>query len=83
MFFEISPRALRRHHVARLKKSRSDYWGHVLGLEWEPQHLGAVVQHPCICSCWMCGNPRKWVGERTLQERREMQENLWQLLCVE
>ncbi len=22
------------------------------------------------CSCWMCGNPRKFLGERTLQERR-------------
>ena len=25
------------------------------------------------CSCWMCGNPRKWFGERTVQERRAMQ----------
>ena len=22
-----------------------------------------------ICSCWMCGNPRKWFGER---DRREL-----------
>jgi hypothetical protein len=23
-----------------------------------------------VCSCWMCGNPRRFEGERTLQERR-------------
>ena len=23
------------------------------------------------CSCPMCGNPRKWFGEKTLQEVRE------------
>lgn len=22
------------------------------------------------CSCWMCGNPRKHQGERTLQEKK-------------
>jgi len=21
------------------------------------------------CSCWMCGNPRKWSGEKTRQEK--------------
>ncbi|WP_169980233.1 hypothetical protein [Tautonia rosea] len=26
--------------------------------------------HLASCSCWMCGNPRRWLGERTLQERR-------------
>nr|WP_222532555.1 hypothetical protein [Azospirillum sp. 412522] len=23
------------------------------------------------CSCWMCGNPRRWLGEVTMQERRQ------------
>ncbi len=23
------------------------------------------------CSCWMCGNPRRWHGEVTMQERRQ------------
>jgi hypothetical protein len=26
------------------------------------------------CSCWMCGNPRKWDGERTIQERRRLMD---------
>lgn len=66
-------RAERRSHVVRLKAARASYWGdRDEGLE--PRRLGAVVQHPCICSCWMCGNPRKWFGERTIQERRLMQD---------
>lgn len=24
-----------------------------------------------VCSCWMCGNPRKFFGELTLQERKD------------
>jgi hypothetical protein len=24
-----------------------------------------------VCSCWGCGNPRRWLGERTRQELRE------------
>jgi len=27
-----------------------------------------------LCSCPMCGNPRKWFGQRTIQERRFMQD---------
>ena len=23
------------------------------------------------CSCWMCGNPRRWFGELTMQEIRQ------------
>ena len=23
-----------------------------------------------LCSCWMCGNQRRYCGERTVQERR-------------
>ncbi len=27
------------------------------------------AEHLAACSCWMCGNPRRW-GEPTLQERK-------------
>lgn len=29
-----------------------------------------LADHLAACSCWMCGNPRKWHGELTMQERR-------------
>lgn len=72
MFQKNQSRAARRRDVARLKKARAGYWGSE-GKGLEGRDLGAVVQHPCICSCWMCGNPRKLSGERTVQERRQLE----------
>lgn len=31
-------------------------------------HRSAVTPHPCSGSC--CGNPRKWNGDVTMEERR-------------
>lgn len=28
------------------------------------------ANHLAVCSCWMCGNPRRHLGEITMQERR-------------
>jgi hypothetical protein len=28
------------------------------------------ADYPTLCSGWCCGNPRRWHGERTRQERR-------------
>jgi hypothetical protein len=52
-----------RHHAARVKAKRQKH-----------RFNDCVsIRTPAICSCWMCGNPRKWFGERTVQERRAMQ----------
>jgi hypothetical protein len=64
-------RALRRHHVARLKRDRRFYGG--FDRAELPVFLGRVVQTATVCSCWMCGNERKYSGERTVQERRLFQ----------
>ncbi len=50
-------RALRRHH--RVKNNRKKYWT-VFPHEESPKRLGIITTTPCICSCWMCGNPRKY-----------------------
>ena len=61
-------RAQRRREVARLKKARQFYFGRDLsGL---PAQLGKVVHTAKVCSCWMCGHVRRWVGS-TLQEKRQ------------
>ena len=60
-------RALRMHHVARLKKARRYYWGQ--DIRRDVKALGKVVDTPTPCSCWMCGNPRRTSNEVTLQER--------------
>lgn len=62
-------RSIRRHHVDRLKKNRSHYW---LGYHssMTDKQLGIVVSTPQVCSGHCCGNPRKWYGEKTIQERK-------------
>lgn len=64
-------RANRRHHTERMKaryfrKERlRPYWRCD-----EAKAAGIYANHGCNCSCWMCGNPRRKLGERTMQERR-------------
>ena len=58
-------RAQRIHHAQRIKSKRKKL---VLNKHHTAYHT------PASCSCPMCGNPRKWFGERTVQERRAMQE---------
>lgn len=54
-------RSERRHESSRIKKNRKDY-------------ASSRVETPKPCSCFMCGNPRKWFGEKTVQERRAFQD---------
>lgn len=63
---------LKRHHRARLMKNRRISWG------WDD--LTGTARHSKVvntrtpCSCWMCGNPRKYSGEKTIQELRAAQD---------
>jgi hypothetical protein len=64
-------RSLRRHHMERLKANRKRYWGR--GGQGAPdsmseKDLGMVVHTAALCSCFMCGNARKYFGKPTLQE---------------
>ncbi|MBP6138957.1 MAG: hypothetical protein KBD96_01335, partial [Brachymonas sp.] len=61
-------RALRRHHTARLKAARAHWhWGR--SLQGNAKALGKVVNTPCPCSCWQCGNPRRHRKEPSAAER--------------
>ena len=57
----------RIHEVNRLKAKRSKYAS--VGL--------SMSDTPKLCSCWMCGNPRKWFNEKTIQERKMYQEGAY------
>lgn len=66
-------RAVRRHHLARVKKLRARYYGgYVLDLPAAERacHIGRFAHTVPGCSCWMCGNPRRYFGEVTMQEQR-------------
>lgn len=77
-------RALRRHHAERLKNARKSYWGRIWGSAYyEPltnRQLGMLLNTPHLCSGLCCGNPRRWLGERTVQELRFSQHPLSELL---
>jgi hypothetical protein len=64
----VRSKTFRRHHEQRVKRRvRSYYGGYAAEL---PRHLGRIAHSRQLCSCWMCGNPRRNLGERTIQERR-------------
>jgi hypothetical protein len=69
-------RAVRRHHLDRLKAVRSR---HLLVAskpgEAPPsaKRIGTHAHTAAICSCRLCGNPRKHRGGRTIPELRVMQ----------
>jgi len=66
-------RALRRHHLARIRVHRRHLQCHRWKFEQDspphPRVLGRIGNTGSACSCWMCGNPRK-EGLLTLAERR-------------
>ena len=53
---EIQKRALRHYFMER----------HAL----PARRVGMYAKTPKICSCFLCGNPRRFIGEPTIQERR-------------
>ena len=61
--------AQKRHHKKRLKNKRKRD-NHAKG-----QPLNKHVITPKLCSCWMCGNARKFFGNskhgKTVQELRQ------------
>ena len=40
-----------------------------------PVLIGKASHTPAMCSCHMCGNPRKYWKLKTIQERRTEQNN--------
>jgi hypothetical protein len=55
-------RAVRRHHIKRLKKQRLQYWFRNKKNHTE-RTLGIVVNTTTLCSGPCCGNSRKYMGQ--------------------
>ena len=67
-----SKRALRRHHLNRIKQLALEQAKALFPSQralWVPQMISRY-RNRSPCSCWMCGNRRKYEGP-TLQERRQ------------
>jgi hypothetical protein len=68
--------ALRRHHIHRLRIARRFHFGMDLSAQ-PPRVLGKAIDTPTPCSCWMCGNPRKYFKDR-LTRQEKLADYLWE-----
>jgi hypothetical protein len=67
-FWLMRSRAFRRHQEQRIKRRVAGYYG---GYAREnPRAIGQLARTRTPCSCWMCGNARRYFKEPTLQEQR-------------
>jgi hypothetical protein len=64
---DMRSRALRRHHEERIKRRVKEYYSGVH--KDDARRVGQMAHARKLCSCWMCGNPRRYFNEPTLQER--------------
>ena len=62
-------RALRRHNQRRVKNNRKNYWGGSAKSSGKTE--GKCSRTPCLCSCWMCGNQRKYYGASFSEKRQK------------
>lgn len=63
-------RAQKQRHLARcLRIVRG--WYSSGDLQWQRETARKLAAHGKLCSCHMCGNPRRHHGEITIQERRD------------
>jgi len=62
------------HMNRRLKEDRNQHYDNLSCACWtEPKAIARFKEQPKLCSCFGCGNPRKWQkGSEglTMQERR-------------
>lgn len=63
----MDKRAVRRHHIKRLKKARR-YYMCALHRRDNPKFIGILANTAALCSCYMCGNPRRMWGQISLDE---------------
>jgi hypothetical protein len=61
-------RANRRHHRFRVRQKAKRVLKWLMGDCFDPKFADKRAEHMANCSCSMCGNPRKFFGERTRQE---------------
>jgi hypothetical protein len=71
-------RDLRRHYEEKYKQRcrRIARRRQIPGADesWiDARYIGRFAHSRQACSCFMCGNPRRYDGEKTLRERRREQ----------
>ena len=76
--YQEKKRERRRRDYLRMKdragKVQACWWG---TNNTDPDLVkasGKLANNIKYCSCYMCGNPRKWFNELTFQERKALQD---------
>ncbi|WP_146208325.1 hypothetical protein [Gilliamella apis] len=64
----MKTKSYRRQQIKRCLDSRKNNF---IGSN-SRKALKKHITTPKACSCWMCGNPRKYLNEITLQEQRSI-----------
>lgn len=67
-------RSERRHHERRIKARFYRKQSFHRAWATNERNAGLFANHGKVCSCYMCGNPRRYWGELTMQEKRANQE---------
>lgn len=72
-------RSERRHHEWRMKAKfrRIQRTRELKYRLTDAIHAGLFAHHGKLCSCFMCGNPRRYWGDLTMQEKRADQAAAW------
>ena len=65
-------RAIRRHHRQRMLRRalRSIVLSGTDDPEWRLCRARRWYNNLALCSCWMCGNPRRWRWAAPYQEQK-------------
>jgi hypothetical protein len=66
-------RSTRRYFARKAKDKVRKWWWvgrsrYFDSLAGDPKWVGKAARTPRSCSCWACGNPRKYFSQRTRQE---------------
>ncbi|QVD49236.1 hypothetical protein LUCX_166 [Xanthomonas phage vB_XciM_LucasX] len=78
----MSSRAQRRHHYQRMivKRTKQDARfgvGALNEVQWRFKHARVCARTGALCSCSMCGNPRRHYGNsQSVLTRQELHSNL-------
>lgn len=68
----MKKRALRRHHKERMKNRAKFIWHEVWGYLDENREFIRNSDNLKMCSCWMCGNPRRYLKGKDKFTRQEL-----------
>ena len=69
---KIPKRSIRRHNREMLNKKVAKQIKFIYHLNpvVHQKLVKHMVKNRTLCSCWMCGNPRKYFNHKTIQEER-------------